>query len=75
MLVYGLGLLFERLKIYGFLSIAMSIIGPLITLLVKWPSAAVLETFGIIIIDVWVFMMIKVHYEHQIDIKNIHRSQ
>jgi hypothetical membrane protein len=72
MLIYSLGLLFEKLKIYGLSLIIISVIGPFIALIVKWPSAATLETFGIIIIDVWVFLMMKVHYVK--NVKNIHKS-
>jgi len=73
MLIYSLGLLFERLKVYGFLLIVMSVIGPVVALLVKWPSAATLEVFGIIIIDLWVFLMIGVHRAHQYNVENVRR--
>lgn len=63
-LIYGLGLLFEKIKTYGYTLTIMSIIGPVTAALIEWPSAATVEAYGIIIIDVWVIIMIKVHHEH-----------
>ncbi|MGB9729777.1 MAG: DUF998 domain-containing protein [Thermoprotei archaeon] len=63
-LTYGLGLVLEKIKYYGIISIMLSIIGPITTVIIRWPSVAMMEAYGILIIDIWVFLMIKVHYLH-----------
>ncbi|MEM3832982.1 MAG: DUF998 domain-containing protein [Thermoprotei archaeon] len=60
-LVYGLGLILEKIKYYGIMSIMLGIIGPIIAVIIKWPSVAMIEAYGILIIDIWVILMIKVH--------------
>lgn len=51
-LVYGIGLLRVKRKweIYIF------IISNIVAGIVKWPSAATIEAYGIIVIDIWVIM-------------------
>lgn len=54
---WGLGLVKGGHKGTGNLLLGMSVFGPLIAALVDWPSTAVVEAFGILIMNVWVVMM------------------
>jgi len=40
----------------GISSLLAGLVGPVIAVSVKWPSVALLELFGIIIIDIWVIL-------------------
>jgi len=42
------------------LFIALGIVGPILALLVPWPSIAVAEAYGIVIMDIWVALMTRV---------------
>lgn len=57
-LVWGLGLLVQRSYVPGTAMVAMSLAGAVISVTVKFPSIALLEAFGIIIMFVWVIMMV-----------------
>lgn len=59
-IAWGIGLLFRGLKRLGTLFSVIGILGPLVALIVQWPSIAILETFSILIIDLWVILMFKV---------------
>ena len=59
-IAWGIGLLFRGLKRFGTLFSAIGILGPLVALIFEWPSIAILETFGILVIDLWVILMFKV---------------
>jgi len=59
-IAWGLGLLLRGLKGVGMLFSVIGILGPLAALTIEWPSIAIMETFGILIIDLWVIIMIKV---------------
>jgi|Deesub1362B_J571_1020462.scaffolds.fasta_scaffold00004_92 hypothetical membrane protein len=60
-LAWGIGLLARKWKDLGVLFTLMGTLGPIIAALIDWPSAATIETYGIIIIDIWVILMLKVH--------------
>ncbi|MEM2826282.1 MAG: DUF998 domain-containing protein [Sulfolobales archaeon] len=49
--------LFKKQLIPGLTLLSLSIIGPLGALLVKWPSVALLEIYGIIIINAYVTVL------------------
>jgi len=59
-LTWGLGLIRRGEKRYSYIFVAMGIISPLIGFLIDWPSAATVEAFGIVVIDVWVLLMLKI---------------
>ncbi len=59
-LTWGLGLLLRGQKRYGALFTLMGILGPLIAMVIDWPSAATVEAYGIVIIDLWVILMLKI---------------
>ncbi|MFP3262602.1 MAG: DUF998 domain-containing protein [Nitrososphaeria archaeon] len=56
-IVFGFGSLLHD-KTEGILSLAIGISAPVIALLVRWPSSATLEVFGIICIEAWALMTI-----------------
>jgi hypothetical membrane protein len=58
---WGIGLVLRGRKSLGILSTAIGIFGPLSANAIRWPSTAALEAYGIFLIDVWVFIMQKVH--------------
>ncbi|MEM2752299.1 MAG: DUF998 domain-containing protein, partial [Sulfolobales archaeon] len=49
--------LFKKQLIPGLTLLSLSIIGPLGALLIKWPSVALLEIYGIIIINAYVTVL------------------
>jgi len=59
-LAWGLGLLKRRERGYGYIFVVMGIVSPLIGFLIDWPSAATVEAFGIVVIDIWVLLMLKI---------------
>lgn len=59
-IAWGIGLLLRGWKRTGIISLGMGIGGPLITPFINWPSIAVLEAYGIILINAWVILMLKV---------------
>jgi len=60
-LTWGIGLVIRRWMKIGLIFIIIGIISPLIGFGVEWPSAATVEAFGIIILDIWIIGMLKVH--------------
>lgn len=58
---WGIGLLVRKWKDLGTVFTLMGSLGPIIAALIDWPSAATIEAYGIIIIDIWVILMLKVH--------------
>ncbi|MEM3288440.1 MAG: DUF998 domain-containing protein, partial [Saccharolobus sp.] len=54
-LVYGIGLLRVKRK-WGIYMLTLFIISNIVAGIVKWPSAATIEAYGIIVIDIWVIM-------------------
>lgn len=57
-LTWGLGMVMERRYDAGIAMIALAIIGTLGSLLISFPSIALLESFGISIMFVWVIIVI-----------------
>ena len=57
-LAWGLALYRERhWSRYGWLFLALSLLGPVIAYIVPWPSTATVEAFGILIMNIWVLSM------------------
>lgn len=50
---WSIGLIVGRRLNYGIPLLALGLLSPLPALLIKWPSTATLEVYGILIIDVW----------------------
>lgn len=57
---WGLGLLKGDYDSTGKLLLGMSIVGPLIAAIIDWPSTAVVEAYGILIMNIWVILMAKI---------------
>ncbi|MCW4038302.1 MAG: DUF998 domain-containing protein [Candidatus Bathyarchaeota archaeon] len=60
--VWGIGILLSGWDVFGLVFTCIGIVGPLIAVVVTWPSIAVVEAYGIALIDVWVVLMLRVHY-------------
>lgn len=60
--VWGIGILLSGWDMFGLVFTCIGIVGPLIAVAVPWPSIAVVEAYGIALIDVWVLLMLRVHY-------------
>jgi hypothetical membrane protein len=60
--VWGIGILLSGWDVFGLVFTCIGIVGPLIAVAVTWPSIAVVEAYGIALIDVWVVLMLRVHY-------------
>lgn len=56
-LVSSVDFLAKRRLLPGTVLLTISIVGPLGALLIKWPSVALLEIYGIILIDVYVIIL------------------
>jgi len=56
---WGVGLMLEKRRSLGGVSIAMGLLGPTAAMVIPWPSTAVLEAYGIILISIWVILMLK----------------
>lgn len=59
---WGLGLIRGENKDLGRIFFALSIVGPIIAALVDWPSTAVAETYGILIMNIWVVLMLRLKH-------------
>jgi hypothetical membrane protein len=62
-LAWGMGLIGGKRDGLGKLYVALGVIGPLLAVFVLWPSTAVVEAFGILIMNIWVALMFK--YPHE----------
>ena len=60
-LTWGAGLLARGWRRIAIFLLTLAVASPLIGFGVDWPSAAVAEAFGIVVLDIWVFTMLKVH--------------
>jgi len=60
-LLWGIGLLIRGWKKLGLFFLLMSIIAGVIGFTVDWPSAATAEAFGVVVLDIWILGMLKVH--------------
>jgi hypothetical membrane protein len=56
---WGLGLIRTGKKDLGWTFLALSIVGPIIAGFVDWPSTAVVEAYGILIMTIWVALMLR----------------
>ena len=60
--VWGIGILLSGWDMFGLVFTCIGIVGPMIAVAVTWPSIAVVEAYGIALIDAWVVLMLRVHY-------------
>lgn len=60
--VWGIGILLSGWDVFGLVFTCIGIVGPLIAVVATWPSIAMVEAYGITLIDVWVVLMLRVHY-------------
>ena len=63
--VWGLGLWLNKDKQLGVVVFLMGIIGTILGFTLPWPSAAVAESYGVILIDIWALIMFKVCRDYQ----------
>lgn len=57
-LIWGLALIGETpWRKYGLIFTFMGIAGPIIAVIVRWPSTAVAEAYGILVLNLWVALM------------------
>lgn len=54
---WGLGLLRGENRGIGKALLGLSVVAPIIVALVDWPSTAVVEAYGILIMNIWVVLM------------------
>lgn len=59
-LAWGIGLLLNEWKRFGKIILAMGILGPIGAAVIQWPSVAAIEAYGIVIIDIWVILLLKI---------------
>ncbi|WP_291765260.1 DUF998 domain-containing protein [Caldivirga sp. UBA161] len=52
-IVWSIGLIISGRLNYGIPLLLLGVIAPIPALLIKWPSTAILESYGIVVIDVW----------------------
>ena len=62
-LAWGAGLLGGEKNVFGKLFVGIGVLGPVLTAIIPWPSIAVVEAFGILIMNVWVALMFR--YPHE----------
>jgi hypothetical membrane protein len=58
---WGLGLIGRGERDLGVVVAALGLISPLVAFLVPWPSTAMAEAFGIVVMNFWVVLMQRVH--------------
>ncbi len=63
-LAWGTGLIGGKKDGLGKLFVALGILGPLLAVIVPWPSTAVVEAFGILIMNIWVALMFRYPHEY-----------
>ncbi len=63
-LAWGAGLLGGEKDVLGKLFTGMGLLGPALVYIVPWPSTAVVEAFGILIMNVWVALMFSYSHEY-----------
>ena len=59
---WGIGILLSGWDRFGAVFTGIGVVGPMIAVAATWPSIAVVEAYGIALIDVWVLLMLRVHY-------------
>jgi len=60
-MAWGVGLMGRGERRLGALVSALGFLSPVVALLVPWPSTATVEAFGIVVMNVWVVLMQRVH--------------
>lgn len=60
-MAWGLGLLLRGEKELGLVVSGLGFVSPVVAYLVPWPSTAMLEAFGIVVMNLWVVFMQRVH--------------
>ncbi|MFQ6125861.1 MAG: DUF998 domain-containing protein [Candidatus Heimdallarchaeota archaeon] len=60
MLAWGIGLMLNDWKNFGKVILILGIFGPIGAAVIQWPSVASIEAYGIVIIDIWVVLLLKV---------------
>ena len=63
-LAWGMGLIGGNRDGLGKLFVALGVLGPLLAVFVPWPSIAVVEAFGILIMNMWVALMFMYPHEY-----------
>ncbi|MBC8462882.1 DUF998 domain-containing protein [Candidatus Bathyarchaeota archaeon] len=63
-LAWGTGLLVREKDVLGKFFVGMGLLGPTLAVIVNWPSTAVVETFGILLMNIWVALMFKYPHEY-----------
>jgi hypothetical membrane protein len=61
-IAWGIGILWSDWRRLGAAVIGIGVVGPLIAAAVPWPSIAVVEAYGIVLMDAWVVLMLRVQY-------------
>lgn len=60
-LAWSLGLIScNRWRKYGIFFLVLSLGGPILAYIIKWPSIATVEAYGIVILNIWVLLMIRI---------------
>ena len=60
LLAWGIGLLSNEWNNFGKIIIILGVLGSIGAVIIPWPSAAMIEAYGIIIITIWVVLMLKI---------------
>jgi hypothetical membrane protein len=60
-MAWGLGLISRGEKELGLVVSGLGFVSPVVAYLVPWPSTAMLEAFGIVVMNLWVVFMQRVH--------------
>ena len=60
-LTWGIGLLYRGYRRLGLFFTLLGLVAPLIGFGLNWPSAATVEAFGVLVMDIWIIGMLRVH--------------
>ena len=60
-IIWGIGMILRGLKKLGVFILVLGLVSPIIGFGVDWPSAATAEAFGVIVLDIWILAMLKIH--------------
>lgn len=63
--IWGLGLWTDNTRQIGIIVLILGVFGTFLGFTLPWPSAAVAESYGIILIDIWAIIMFKVCRDYQ----------
>jgi hypothetical membrane protein len=58
---WGIGILLSGWDRFGVVFTGIGVVGPMFAVVATWPSIAVVEAYGIALIDVWVVLMLRIH--------------